>query len=56
MPKAYLSLGSNQEPETHLAAAVQALAQRNPGAARQAMHTHFANGLAAAKNQPLPAA
>jgi 2-amino-4-hydroxy-6-hydroxymethyldihydropteridine diphosphokinase len=25
MPKAYLSLGSNQEPETHLAAAVQAL-------------------------------
>jgi DNA-binding GntR family transcriptional regulator len=38
------------------AAIVQALAQRNPGAARQAMHTHFANGLAAAKNQPLPAA
>lgn len=25
MPKAYLSLGSNQEPEAHLAAAVQAL-------------------------------
>ena len=25
MPKAYLSLGSNQEPEYHLAAAVQAL-------------------------------
>ena len=25
MPKAYLSLGSNQEPEKHLAAAVQAL-------------------------------
>lgn len=25
MPKAYLSLGSNQEPERHLAAAVQAL-------------------------------
>ena len=38
------------------AAIVQALAQRNPAAARQAMHTHFANGLAAAKNQPLPAA
>ncbi|QTX22260.1 GntR family transcriptional regulator [Comamonas aquatica] len=38
------------------AAIVQALTQRNPGAARQAMHTHFANGLAAAKNQPLPAA
>lgn len=38
------------------AAIVQALAQRNPGAARQAMHTHFANGLAAAKNQPPPAA
>lgn len=38
------------------AAIVQALAQRNPGAARQAMHTHFANGLAAAKNHPLPAA
>lgn len=38
------------------AAIVQALAQRNPGAARQAMHTHFANGLAAAKNQPLPVA
>jgi 2-amino-4-hydroxy-6-hydroxymethyldihydropteridine diphosphokinase len=27
MPKAYLSLGSNQEPEQHLAAAVQALKQ-----------------------------
>ena len=27
MPKAYLSLGSNQEPERHLAAAVQALKQ-----------------------------
>lgn len=38
------------------AAIVQALTQRNPGAARQAMHTHFANGLAAAKNHPLPAA
>ncbi|MDE1555144.1 MULTISPECIES: GntR family transcriptional regulator [Comamonas] len=38
------------------AAIVQALTQRNPAAARQAMHTHFANGLAAAKNQPLPAA
>lgn len=38
------------------AAIVQALSQRNPAAARQAMHTHFANGLAAAKNQPLPAA
>lgn len=38
------------------AAIVQALVQRNPAAARQAMHTHFANGLAAAKNQPLPAA
>lgn len=38
------------------AAIVQALAQRNPATARQAMHTHFANGLAAAKNQPLPAA
>lgn len=38
------------------AAIVQALAQRNPAAARQAMHTHFANGLAAAKNHPLPAA
>lgn len=38
------------------AAIVQALAQRNPGAARQAMHTHFANGLAAAKNHPLHAA
>ena len=38
------------------AAIVQALPQRNPAAARQAMHTHFANGLAAAKNQPLPAA
>lgn len=38
------------------AAIVQALAQRNPAAARQAMHAHFANGLAAAKNQPLPAA
>lgn len=36
------------------AAIVQALAQRNPAAARQAMHTHFANGLAAAKNQPMP--
>lgn len=38
------------------AAIVLALTQRNPAAARQAMHTHFANGLAAAKNQPLPAA
>lgn len=38
------------------AAIVRALAQRNPAEARQAMHTHFANGLAAAKNQPLPAA
>ncbi|MBB2776771.1 UNVERIFIED_ORG: DNA-binding GntR family transcriptional regulator [Comamonas terrigena] len=38
------------------AAIVQALVQRNPAAARQAMHTHFANGLAAAKNQPLPTA
>ena len=38
------------------AAIVQALAQRNPATARQAMHTHFANGLAAAKNHPLPAA
>lgn len=38
------------------AAIVQALTQRNPATARQAMHTHFANGLAAAKNQPLPAA
>ena len=38
------------------AAIVQALTQRNPAGARQAMHTHFANGLAAAKNQPLPAA
>ena len=38
------------------AALVQALTPRNPGAARQAMHTHFANGLAAAKNHPLPAA
>ena len=38
------------------AAIVQALTQRNPAAARQAMHTHFANGLAAAKNQPQPAA
>lgn len=38
------------------AAIVQALTQRNPAAARQAMQTHFANGLAAAKNQPLPAA
>ena len=38
------------------AAIVQGLTQRNPAAARQAMHTHFANGLAAAKNYPLPAA
>ncbi|WP_368923458.1 GntR family transcriptional regulator [Comamonas aquatica] len=38
------------------AAIVQALTQRNPATARQAMHTHFANGLAAAKNHPLPAA
>lgn len=37
------------------AAIVQALTQRDPAAARQAMHTHFANGLAAAKNPPVPA-